>query len=112
MAVDASPRIAIDAMGGDQAPAKILDLDPGRRVKMAWNGGDGVVETWELADSGGGTRLTFVQSGFDKPDYDGWSGWLGGVAELRRYHELKDWRPVWLAVEVDGLPDGMLTIDR
>ncbi|MEO6090524.1 MAG: SRPBCC family protein [Umezawaea sp.] len=101
------------AMGGfdlEDNPAKILDLDPCRRVQLAWDGGDGVVDTWELADSGGGTRLTFVQSGFDKPDYGGWAGWLGGVAELRRYHELDSWRPLWLSVEVVGLPEAFTTV--
>jgi uncharacterized protein YndB with AHSA1/START domain len=101
------------AMGGfehDPQPAKIVDLVPGRRVQLAWEGDDSFIDTWELADSGGGTKLTFVQSGFDEPDYGAWAGWLGGVAELRRYHELPAWRPLWLSVEMTGLPEGMLTI--
>ncbi len=103
------------SMGGfehDPNPAKILDLVPGRRVQIAWEGGDGFVDTWELADSGGGTKLTFVQSGFDEPDHGAWAGWLSGVAELRRYHELPEWRPLWLAVEMEGLPEGMLTLGQ
>jgi uncharacterized protein YndB with AHSA1/START domain len=101
------------AMGGfdmDPAPAKIVELDPGHKISMAW--ADGLVASWELEDSGGKTRLTFVQSGFDerRPPYGGWMGWLGGVAELRRYHELSDWRPMWLEVHVEGIPEGVLTI--
>ncbi len=99
------------AMGGfdmDPDAAKIIELEPGRKVTLNW---DGLIAGWELADSGGKTRLTFVQSGFDdkNPPYGAWMGWLSGVAELRRYHELPDWRPVWLEVDVPGMPADMLT---
>lgn len=101
------------AMGGfdlDPTPAKIIELEPGRKMTIEW---DGVVAGWELEDSGGTTRLTFVQSGFDTkhPPYGGWMGWLGGIAELRRFHELRDWRPVWVEIDVPGIPEGMLTTD-
>ncbi|WP_326819498.1 SRPBCC domain-containing protein [Streptosporangium sp. NBC_01756] len=86
------------ALGGFDAghAAKIIDLDPGRAMTVDW--GDSGVTTWELEGSGGGTRLTFVQSGFDtgRPPYAGWMGWLSGIAELRRFHELDGWRPIWL----------------
>ena len=102
------------SMGGfdlDPSPAKIVELEPGRKMSIAWEGG--MVSSWELAESDGKTRLTFVQSGFDEdnPPYGAWMGWLGGFAELRRFHELPDWRPMWLEVHVPGMPDGMLTID-
>ncbi|MEV4755072.1 SRPBCC family protein [Micromonospora sp. NPDC049559] len=100
------------AMGGfdnDPQPARIVALEHGRRISLAWSD---QVSTFELADSGGATRLTLVESGFDekRPPYDGWLGWLSGLAELRRYHELPAWRPIWLAVEMPGLPDGILTL--
>jgi uncharacterized protein YndB with AHSA1/START domain len=103
------------AMGGfelDESPAKIIELEPGRAVSMRWS--DGLVTSWELADSAGRTRLTLVQSGFDerRPPYGGWMGWLSGIAELRRFHELRDWRPMWLAVHLEGMPAGMLTIEE
>jgi DNA-binding transcriptional ArsR family regulator len=90
--------------------SEILELDPGRRMSVAWT--DGMVATWELAESGGGTWLTFMQSGFDerRPPYGGWMGWLGGIAELRRFHELSDWRPMWLEVYLEGTPEGLITI--
>lgn len=102
------------AMGGfelDPTPAKILELEPGRTMSMGWP--DGTVAGWELEDSGGKTRLTVVQSGFDttQPPYGAWMGWLSGVAELRRFHELTDWRPIWLSVDLPGMPEGMLTIE-
>ena len=99
------------AMGGfelNPEPSKVVDFDPGRRMSVDWGG---MVSTWELAGSAGGTRLTFVQSGFDagQPPYGAWAGWLSGVAELRRFHELADWRPIWVDSDVPGLPEGMLT---
>lgn len=102
------------SMGGfelDPVGAKILELEPGQKMTMAWP--DGMTASWELAESEGKTRLTFVQSGFDtgNPPYGAWMGWLGGVAELRRYHEVSDWRPIWLEVEMPGMPEGMLTTE-
>jgi uncharacterized protein YndB with AHSA1/START domain len=101
------------AMGGFEAnsePARIVDIRPGRSMSVDW--GD-MVGSWELADSAGRTRLTFVQSGFDetRPPYAGWLGWLGGLAELRRYHEIKNWRTMWVEVQLEGIPDGLLTIN-
>ncbi|MDH2426117.1 SRPBCC family protein [Sphaerisporangium sp. TRM90804] len=97
------------AMGGfdaDPNPARIIDLVPGRSATTDWGAGVGVT-TWELEGSQGGTRLTFVQSGFDTahPPYGAWSGWLSGLAELRRFHELADWRPIWIE-DAAGQADG------
>ena len=101
------------AMGGfdvNPHPARITDLQPGRAMSIDW--GD-MVQTWELADSDGRTRLTFVCSGFDEnlPPYSGWLGWMAGLAELRRFHELENWRIMWVDVKLDGLPDGLLLAD-
>jgi uncharacterized protein YndB with AHSA1/START domain len=95
-------RFAMGGLAADPSPAKILDLEPGRRMSVDW-GGPGV-STWELEGSGGKTRLTLVQSGFDaqQPPYAAWAGMLAGVAELRRFHELPDWHPIWLSFD---LPD-------
>lgn len=103
-------RWAMGSFEMDESPAKIVELEPGRRMTLAW---DGLVATWELADSGGKTRLTLVQSGFDEkaPPYDAWMGWLSGIAELRRYHEIPDWRPMWLEVTLPGTPEGLLALD-
>ncbi|QFZ21764.1 SRPBCC family protein [Saccharothrix syringae] len=100
-------RVAMGGLDANPHPAKVLAYEPGRRMEVDWGG---MVSTWELAGSGGGTRLTFVQSGFDegRPPYGAWAGWLSGVAELRRYHELAGWRPLWLPPEVPGLPEDML----
>ena len=98
------------AMGGFDSGtdvARIVELDPAHKITMEWSD---MVSTWELEGSAGRTRLTFVQSGFDEPPYAGWAGWLGGIAELRRYLEMPDWRPMWVAVEMPGMPDDMNAI--
>ncbi|MEH0824076.1 MULTISPECIES: SRPBCC family protein [unclassified Micromonospora] len=93
------------AMGGFESgyAAKVVDLEPGRRMSVDW--GPTGVTTWELAESDGKTRLTFVQSGFDEgnPPYAAWSGSVAGLFELRRYHEMADWQPIWVMEE---LPTG------
>ncbi|SCL20087.1 Uncharacterized conserved protein YndB, AHSA1/START domain [Micromonospora rhizosphaerae] len=90
------------AMGGFESgyAAKVIDLEPGRKVSVDW-GPTGII-TWELAESDGKTKLTFVQSGFDegRPPYAAWSGSVAGLAELRRYHEVENWQPIWLSVEM------------
>ncbi|MFF3865607.1 SRPBCC domain-containing protein [Micromonospora sp. NPDC001898] len=89
------------AMGGFETgyAAKVVDLDPGRRMSVDW--GPTGVTTWELAESDGKTKLTFVQSGFDEqnPPYAAWSGTVSGLGELVRYHQLPDWQPIWLPEE-------------
>ncbi|GAB2819598.1 hypothetical protein GCM10027176_25060 [Actinoallomurus bryophytorum] len=70
-------------------------LEPGRLLSLAEDSG---ISTWELEDHDGGTLLRLGLSGFDpgSPPYPGWTGWLSAVSSLRRYHELADWRPIWL----------------
>jgi uncharacterized protein YndB with AHSA1/START domain len=86
------------AMGGfDAGPGvEIVDLVEGRKMATDW--GPSGISSWELAESDGKTRLTFVMSGFDEanPPYGAWTGWLSGVAALRRYVELPDWS-IWAA---------------
>ena len=102
------------AMGGfelDPGGIKFVEFEPGRKATLRF--ADGLTASWELEGSDGKTRLTLVQSGFDptNPPYPGWAGWLAGVAELRRYHEL----PLALDLAPDrvaGVPEGMFSIDN
>jgi uncharacterized protein YndB with AHSA1/START domain len=76
---------------------KIFELEPGKR--LAYADGEGAIVRWELTADGGTTHLTFVQSGFRDDELDSAAqheaGWLGGLAELRRLHELgAAWKPV------------------
>ncbi|GHJ48180.1 hypothetical protein Cs7R123_55220 [Catellatospora sp. TT07R-123] len=102
------------AMGGfdlDPSGARFVEFEPGRKATLRF--ADGMIDSWELADSDGKTRLTVVQSGFDpaNPPYPGWAGWLGGLAALRRYHELPQWRSIWLQIESAGVPEGMFSME-
>ena len=103
------------AMGGfelDPGGAKFVEFEPGRKAALLF--ADGETTTWELEGSDGKTRLTFTHSGFDhaNPPYPAWGGWLGGIAALRRYHELPGRRSIWRQVEVAGVPDEMFSIDQ
>jgi len=97
--------VDIDARPGGQYGhgGKILALEPGRLLTIEW-AGTGVF-TWEVADADGRTRLTLARTGFDPahPPYAAWGGELCAAAELRRFHELDDWRPIWLHGEHDHL---------
>jgi uncharacterized protein YndB with AHSA1/START domain len=101
------------AMGGfdvENSVAKIIDVVPGHRVDLDWGN---LISTWELEGSAGGTRFTVVHSGFDgNPPYAGWAGWLSGMSELRRFHELADWRSIWLEHVIPGTPEGVLATNR
>jgi uncharacterized protein YndB with AHSA1/START domain len=102
------------AMGGfdlDPGGAKFVEFEPGRKATLRF--ADGQTDSWELAGSEGKTRLTLMSSGFDvdNPPYPGWAGWLAGVAELRRYHEVPRWRTIWRHIEAPGIPAEMLSID-
>lgn len=107
MRIDIEPhvggRFAMGGLDADPRPAKIVDLEPGRRVSVDW--ADPGIMTWELEGSGGKTRLTLVQSGFDtrRPPYAAWSGTLAGISQLRRSHELPGWQPIWISVELPGM---------
>lgn len=98
-------RFAMGGIENNPDPAMIVDLVPGERLAVDW--GPVGVATWELAESAGKTRLTYVQSGFDTehPPYSGWTGIVSGLAELRRYHEIPNWRPIWLSDPADASMD-------
>ncbi|NBE96908.1 SRPBCC domain-containing protein [Nonomuraea sp. KC401] len=89
-------RFAMGGLADNPDPAKVIELEPGRKLSVDW--GDAGIGTWELEGSGGRTRLTLMQSGFDeaRPPYAAWGGFLSGLAELRRYHEVPDWQPMFL----------------
>jgi len=102
------------AMGGfdlDPGGIKFVEFEPGHKATLRF--ADGETTTWELDGSDGRTRLTLVQSGFDvdNPPYPGWAGWLAGLAELRRYHEVPHWRTIWRHIEAPGIPAEMLSLD-
>ncbi|MBO0831079.1 MAG: hypothetical protein J2P28_00730 [Actinobacteria bacterium] len=70
---------------------------------------DGMTDSRELEGSDGKARLTVVEIGFDlaNPPCAGGTGWLGGLAALRRYHELPRSRSIWRQIEIAGVSDGI-----
>ncbi|MGB4135053.1 MAG: SRPBCC domain-containing protein [Microbacterium sp.] len=84
------------AVGGQYGFGTIAELDPGSRLSVDY--GPMGIATWELEGSGGKTRIVMTQSGFgpDQPPYAAWLGALSGLAELRRFHELSPWQPIWV----------------
>ncbi|MFS8102941.1 SRPBCC domain-containing protein [Lentzea alba] len=103
-------RWSMGTFAEDPNPAKIVALDDSR---FAIEFPDGMLSSWELAESDGKTHLTFVQSGFDatEPPYGSWMGWLSGFADMKRMLELSEWRPMWHSFEIPGLPDGVLVLE-
>ena len=79
-----------DQLGGT---ARVVAFEPGNRMSVDF--GDAGVGTWELQDSQGKTRLTFVQSGFStpRPPYAAWLGMFSGFLSLRRYVESRTGSP-------------------
>jgi uncharacterized protein YndB with AHSA1/START domain len=86
------------------AEGRISEFEPGKL--LAYGDDEGGIVRWELTDSGGATHLTFVQSGFSQAEADSAAqheaGWLAGIAELRRMHELD---PAWTPLTTE-LPSG------
>lgn len=91
-------RFAMGGLDKDPNPARITGIDPGRSVTIDW--GRMGVTSWELEESEGKTRLTFVQSGFDtgNPPYAAWTGTVSGFAGLRRFVEQPGRPSIWFAV--------------
>jgi uncharacterized protein YndB with AHSA1/START domain len=78
--------------GWGGGPLKILALDPDERLTYSWQFEEpsATVVTWELAESGGRTRLTLIHSGFapddERPDYR--IGWLEFLVRIKRMVEV------------------------
>jgi uncharacterized protein YndB with AHSA1/START domain len=85
----------------------ILELDPGRKLSMAEEGGGTV--SWQLENTDRKTRLTVVEESTDmeRSAYPGWCAWLSAVTELRRFNEMTDWRPVWLDANAPDTTEGI-----
>lgn len=102
--------------GESEGPMKILELKPRERLKTDWFHADDPpsVLTWELADSGGRTRLTLTHGGFAefedqelgkrRADEYG-SGWIRFLHEFRELAERPDGEGVPVLLEA---PEGWL----
>ena len=88
-------------------PQNVITVDPGRSLDVSWQwGGEADSQVrWELARSGGRTRLSLIHSGFgEKKSQDYHAGWTSFLVGLKAMLELGD---DWSRVETDGyVPDG------
>lgn len=83
-------------IGGQYGFGSIAELEGDRLLSVDY--GPMGVATWELEGSEGKTRIVLSQSGFDpgQPPYTAWLGAVSGLAELRRFHEIAAWQPIWV----------------
>ncbi|CAN5794197.1 hypothetical protein BH23CHL2_BH23CHL2_15220 [soil metagenome] len=86
-------------------PVKIVDLEEGEKLSYSWHSdfvGHETLVTWELAESGGKTRLTLMHSGFAPDDrHDSYrTGWHGFLVQIKYLIERGDsWTPLEWEVE-------------
>lgn len=93
---------------------KILDLIPNEKLSMSVpedpNYGNPnraeTIMTWTLEESGGKTRLTFTQSGFDSDEdvshiYTGWRSFLNWVRSVAEYGA--KWQPPLVVLSADSV---------
>ncbi|WP_338760029.1 SRPBCC domain-containing protein [Nocardia vulneris] len=93
--VELEPRVGGRATLG--IDGEVTEFEPDRRITLADS--EGAIVTWQLDGTDGGTRLTFVQSGYTDTELDNAAqheaGWFAALAEIRRLNELGDaWTPV------------------
>lgn len=90
------PTVITPEIGGQYGYGTIAELVEDRRLSVDY--GSIGVASWELEGSGGKTRIVMTQSGFDtdQPPYAAWLGAVSGLAELRRFHEIESWEPIWV----------------
>lgn len=72
----------------------VVEVVPGQRVLLSEDTG---VSTWETSEVDSGTRLAVsMQLRGGPPPQSSWCGWLSGINQLRRFHEVPDRCPIWV----------------
>lgn len=76
----------------------VVEVVADRRLVLSERTG---VSTWELSEVDDGTRLsvTMLLDGGPPPPRS-WCGWLSGINQLRRLHEVPDRCPIWVPEQV------------
>ncbi|MBB4910008.1 SRPBCC family protein [Actinophytocola algeriensis] len=73
----------------------VVELVADHRLVLSEDTG---VSTWELSEVDSGTRLSVtMRLGDGPPPPRSWCGWLSGINQLRRLHEVPDRCPIWVA---------------
>ncbi|MGB3437851.1 MAG: SRPBCC domain-containing protein [Actinophytocola sp.] len=72
----------------------VVELVADHRLVLSEDTG---VSTWELSEVATGTRLSVtMRLGDGPPPPRSWCGWLSGINQLRRLHEVPDRCPIWV----------------
>ncbi|MFI7674694.1 SRPBCC domain-containing protein [Actinophytocola sp. NPDC049390] len=72
----------------------VVEVVADRRLVLSEDTG---VSTWELSEVDAGTRLSVSMSlRGGPPPPRSWCGWLSGVNQLRRFHEVPERCPIWV----------------
>lgn len=73
----------------------VVEVVPGQRVLLSEDTG---VSTWEMSEVDAGTRLAVsMRLRGGPPPPSSWCGWLSGINQLRRFHEVPDRCPIWVS---------------
>ena len=84
------------SIGGGGPTGTVVDLVADHLLVLAEDTG---TSTWRMSEVDSGTRLSVAMlspSGGPPPPAS-WHGWLSGICQLRRLHEVPDRCPIWLA---------------
>ena len=72
----------------------VVELVADRRLVLSEDTG---VSTWDLSEVDTGTRLAVtMRLDGGPPPPASWCGWLSGINQLRRLHEVPDRCPIWV----------------
>lgn len=72
----------------------VVEVVPDQRVLLSEDTG---VSTWEVSEVESGTRLAVsMRLRGGPPPPSSWCGWLSGINQLRRFHEVPDRCPIWV----------------
>jgi len=97
--VDPKPGGVYD-YGWGAGPTKILEIESDKKLSYSWKWDQEpeTVTTWELEESGGGTRLTVVQSGF-APDRNSEDYYIGWYKFICRFKAMLESGPDWARIQ-------------
>jgi hypothetical protein len=72
----------------------VVELVADHRLVLSEDTG---VSTWDMSEAGTRTRLSVtMRLGDGPPPPRSWCGWLSGITQLRRLHEVPDRCPIWV----------------
>lgn len=93
LAIELFPGGRFEIEGGGPV-GTVVELVADHRLVLSEHTG---VSTWDLSEVDTGTRLSVtMRLGDGPPPPRSWCGWLSGINQLRRLHEVSDRCPIWV----------------